>query len=149
MVAEKIGNNSVETIDENGQRALIKLSPWPKGTSGNPSGRPADSVGKLVRMRLVAGDEEGIAYAHKLIDRLIDIGLHSPREDSAIRAIETLFNRGFGLPRQSIEVTSDADDPRLAALQAIAATLRAQAGLSPLAPAADASAIDVPSAPAS
>ena len=145
MVAEP----TAEIESNTAGRTITRLSPWPKGVSGNPGGRAPDSVAKLVRLRVAATDAAGQVYAQQLIDRLIDIGLHSPREDSAIRAIETLFNRGFGLPRQSIEVTSDADDPRLAALQAIAATLRAQAGLSPLAPAADASAIDVPSAPVS
>ena len=69
---------------------------WRKGQSGNPTGRSKHEreVNELAR-----------SYGKQAIQRLADIMLNAESHPIAvIRAAEVLLNRGFGKPKESVEV---------------------------------------------
>jgi hypothetical protein len=65
---------------------------WQKGESGNPGGRPkvAAEVLELVRQ-----------HGPEAVARLV-ILMRSKNEAVALRATETLLDRGYGRPRQAV-----------------------------------------------
>lgn len=68
--------------------------PWKPGESGNPSGRPRDTVrvGELAR-----------SYAVEAIDTLVAIMRHSPETRDQLSAAQALLDRGYGKPMQAVE----------------------------------------------
>ena len=73
-----------------------------KGHSGNPGGRPK-----------VLGEVQELArqYAPKAIVELARLALKAKNETVRIAAIRELLDRGYGRPRQAIEVSVPADNP--------------------------------------
>ena len=73
-----------------------------KGQSGNPGGRPK-----------VLGEVQELArqYAPKAIVELARLALKAKSETARIAAIRELLDRGYGRPRQAIEVSVPADNP--------------------------------------
>lgn len=70
--------------------------PFPKGTSGNPGGRPAE----LVAFRL-----EARRHAQKALKVLLDIVVSKKAPAAArVRAVSEVFDRAFGRPAQELEV---------------------------------------------
>jgi hypothetical protein len=72
-----------------------------KGQSGNPGGRPK-----------VLGEVQELArqYAPKAIVELARLALKAKNETVRIAAIRELLDRGYGRPRQAIEVSAPAGD---------------------------------------
>jgi hypothetical protein len=70
---------------------------WQKGESGNPGGRPkvAAEVLELARQ-----------YGAEAIDRIVSL-MRSKNEAVAIRAAETLLDRGYGRPRQAVALENE------------------------------------------
>ena len=73
-----------------------------KGQSGNPGGRPK-----------VLGEVQELArqYAPKAIVELARLALKAKSETARIAAIRELLDRGYGRPRQALEVSVPADNP--------------------------------------
>jgi hypothetical protein len=73
-----------------------------KGQSGNPGGRPK-----------VLGEVQELArqYAPRAIVELARLALKAKNETARIAAIRELLDRGYGRPRQVMEVSLPADNP--------------------------------------
>jgi len=68
---------------------------WTKGISGNPAGRPKDTIGPLARERSIDAFNTIVAL------------LESKDEKVRLRAAEIILERGFGKPVQQIEGSVD------------------------------------------
>jgi hypothetical protein len=66
------------------------------GQSGNPSGRPKDILGPIVKKKTKDGVE--------LVDRVLEIFRSSGDDEIVIKAATWLADRGWGKPAQSVEV---------------------------------------------
>ena len=75
---------------------------FPKGKSGNPGGRPK-----------VLGEVQELArqYAPTVIVELARLALRAKNETARIAAIRELLDRGYGKPRQALEVSAPEGDP--------------------------------------
>jgi hypothetical protein len=73
-----------------------------KGQSGNPGGRPR-----------VLGEVQELARQHapSAIAELARLALKAKSETARIAAIRELLDRGYGRPRQAMEVSAPAGDP--------------------------------------
>ena len=73
-----------------------------KGQSGNPGGRPK-----------VLGDVQEMARQHapRIIVELARLALKAKSETARIAAIRELLDRGYGKPRQAMEVSVPAGNP--------------------------------------
>jgi hypothetical protein len=73
-----------------------------RGVSGNPGGRPK-----------VLADVQELArqYAPAAIVELARLALKAKSETARIAAIRELLDRGYGRPRQAMEITAPAGDP--------------------------------------
>src|SRR6201987_3855624 len=73
-----------------------------KGESGNPGGRPK-----------VLGEVQELARQHapSAIAELARLALKAKNETARIAAIRELLDRGYGRPRQAMEVSVPAADP--------------------------------------
>jgi len=73
-----------------------------KGQSGNPGGRPK-----------VLGEVQELARQHAptVIVELARLALRAKSETARIAAIRELLDRGYGRPRQAMEVSVPADNP--------------------------------------
>jgi hypothetical protein len=73
-----------------------------KGESGNPGGRPK-VLGEV--------QEPARQYAPAVIVELARLALRAKNETPRIAAIRELLDRGYGRPRQALEVSAPAGDP--------------------------------------
>lgn len=75
-------------------KRLPPRSAWGPGQSGNPGGRPK-----------IAAEVRDLAREHggKAIERLVAL-MHSKNESVAVRAVEAILDRGYGRPRQAMEL---------------------------------------------
>jgi hypothetical protein len=73
-----------------------------KGQSGNPGGRPK-VLGEV--------QELGRQHAPTVIVELARLALKAKNETARIAAIRELLDRGYGRPRQAMEVSIPADNP--------------------------------------
>lgn len=100
MTTENSGKNSGSGRPEN-------LKPWPKGTSGNPGGRPKRTpltdACRDVLAQLVPDDPQGHTYAQAIAEMLAAKAL-----EGDIRAAQELADRAEGKPRQSLEIQNSA-----------------------------------------
>ena len=73
-----------------------------KGESGNPGGRPR-----------VLGEVQELARQHApfAIAELARLAVKAKSETARIAAIRELLDRGYGRPRQAVEVSAPAGDP--------------------------------------
>jgi Family of unknown function (DUF5681) len=92
-----------------------------KGQSGNPGGRPK-----------VLGDVQEMARQHapRAIVELARLALKAKSETARIAAIRELLDRGYGRPRQAMEVSVPAGDPIQLLLDEIDARTRIEAPVS-------------------
>lgn len=92
-----------------------------KGQSGNPGGRPK-----------VMGDVQELARQHAptVIVELARLALKAKSETARIAAIRELLDRGYGRPRQAMEVSVPAGDPLQLLLDEIDARSRIEAPVS-------------------
>jgi hypothetical protein len=69
--------------------------PWPKGVSGNPTGRRATAFDLVKRCRALTPD---------LVEQLVSLTTDKDRK-VALQAITYLIDRGWGRARQAVEVS--------------------------------------------
>jgi len=81
------------------------LTPFPKGKSGNPNGRPK-KIPELDKLLAdVLGDEkEGITAAQAIL-----MALRKKAAAGDVRAAEVLLERAYGKPRQSVDLAGSLD----------------------------------------
>ncbi len=67
---------------------------WQPGQSGNPKGRPS-----------IKGEVETLARPHtsEALETLVDLMRNGSPDAVRVAAANALLNRGWGLPRQSVE----------------------------------------------
>ncbi len=101
---------------------------WLKGQSGNPQGKPKDVLTDILRRRLELPSKHGNeTRAEDLADELLALCEPPTLPAERIRALEYVYNRLGGTPRQSIDLASAEDDPSVMAMRALAAAIRASA----------------------
>jgi hypothetical protein len=80
------------------ERSIANLKPFPKGVSGNPSGRPKNVLSKAIRKKLEEVEEgHDKSVAERITDKLAELAL-----SGNIEAIKLLGDRSEGRPRQSV-----------------------------------------------
>lgn len=78
-----------------------------KGQSGNPKGaRPKLPDLDVLIAEVLGADKGGKVAAQKILD-----ALYYKASKGDIRAAEALLNRGYGLPKQKVEVTGKDGGP--------------------------------------
>jgi hypothetical protein len=88
---------AVEIAQSSAGTAKVVGRPFPRGTSGNPSGRPR---GLTRRVRELVGDGEAIIQF--LIDTMND---PTVRRRDRLDAARMLFDRGWGRPLQAVDLS--------------------------------------------
>ena len=79
----------------------IEPHKFKKGKSGNPNGRPKKLPELDVLMAEILGEEkDGKSAAYAILAKL-----RAKAANGDIRAAEVLLNRGYGVPRQTIDMT--------------------------------------------
>jgi hypothetical protein len=91
------------------------MAKFSKGVSGNPGGRPKvlRDVQEMARPR-----------APSVIVELARLALKAKSETARIAAIRELLDRGYGRPRQAMEISAPAGDPLQLMLEEIDALSR-------------------------
>ena len=75
--------------------------PFPKGTTGNPNGRPKKLPELDKLLADVLGEEkDGLTAAEAILKKLRQMAT-----GGNLRAAEILLDRGYGKPRQSVDST--------------------------------------------
>lgn len=83
-----------------GQRKMPTGRPFPKGVSGNPSGRP-----KEYREVVALAREKSAAAIATLAEIMTNTEL---RESARVKAAEVLLDRGYGKAPQTVNINTDA-----------------------------------------
>ena len=85
------------------KKKAVTGRPFPKGTSGNPRGRPPGGQSLAERVRAKVGDD-GAA----LVDMLYAVTVSDDEPTrTRIEAAKLLLDRGFGRPRETVEVINE------------------------------------------
>lgn len=105
-------------------RANLKPKPWKKGQSGNPNGRPKKLVSQLfinkkfslsqindIIQQLVGCEEKELEKIVEsdnatMIEKTVAQALLKSFNKGNLDSIETLLNRIYGKPSESVDITS-------------------------------------------
>ena len=89
---------------------------WTKGKSGNPTGRRKATTDEIKLREMCR------AVATEVFEQVLRIAHKSKSDFARLKAAEILLDRGFGRPRQEIDLKADVDvkvDPREALARAL------------------------------
>ncbi len=77
----------------------------PKGTSGNPNGRPKKlpEIDKLLA-DVLGEEKDGVSAAEAILKKLRQMA-----SQGNLRAAEILLDRGYGKPKQAVDMTTGGD----------------------------------------
>lgn len=75
--------------------------PFKKGQSGNPAGRAKLPDLKEAMARALGGDEAGRNHLERILE-----ALRHKAEAGDVRAAELLLNRGYGMAKQNVDITT-------------------------------------------
>ncbi len=85
----------------------IEPHKFKKGQSGNPKGAAKKLPELSILLADVLGEEkDGVTAAQAIL-----MALRAKAAKGDIRAAEVLLNRGYGLPKQNIQLSGDPDAP--------------------------------------
>ena len=105
-VHDKMFEMSTQNSGQNSEGAhgrIENLKPWPKGVSGNPSGRPRKTpltdACREVLAEPIPDDPRGRTYAQGIAETLAHKALTGD-----IRAAQEIADRAEGKPRQRLEI---------------------------------------------
>jgi hypothetical protein len=85
---------------------IENLKPFKKGQSGNPAGKPKLPNIEEAMMKIMGEEKDG----KTALDAIL-AALRAKAAKGDIRAAEVLLNRGYGLPKQKVEVTGKDGGP--------------------------------------
>lgn len=83
-------------------------APWPKGVSGNPSGRPKTPKELIEACRTAT--PKALHVLHEIIDRWL-AGDRTVDAMVAMKASEALVNRGYGTAPKVVHLTASEAEP--------------------------------------
>lgn len=89
-------SDEAENSQKNSKRVFG--TPFPKGVSGNPSGRP--KTPEIFKKKI-----------NKIAEELIKLAELSDDESIRLKASQLILDRVLGKPHQSIELSGDAENP--------------------------------------
>lgn len=94
---------------------IENLTPWKKGQSGNPNGRPKKTEQQKA-------EDAALRQAEKAMKVLSDL-MNSDDDRTKLAAAQAILDRGLGKPKQTVDSTvtqkrdvADIDDAELAAI---------------------------------
>jgi hypothetical protein len=111
--ANRTASAPEQDIARSADQVLLRLpdGTWPRGVSGNPSGRPpkghtlADKLrAKLDELSKLKGGSDGRTVGDDVVDAAIELALSG--EPHAVRAVELILDRIDGRVTQQIEVSN-------------------------------------------
>jgi hypothetical protein len=84
------------------QTIRINAVPFRKGQSGNPEGRPRGQLRVIANLAI-----EARKYSLVAVKTIVEICKNGESEAVRLAAANSLLDRGFGRPTQSIELATD------------------------------------------
>ena len=97
-----MSENRPKTDKQQATKRKAPRSAWKPGWSGNPGGRPKQSV----HLKELAREQ-----TPKAIKTLIDVMEHSERDAARVRAAEILLDRAWGRAPQAMELSGPDGGP--------------------------------------
>ena len=94
----------IQTVNKNPK--ISNLKPFAKGKSGNPKGRPKSNDLRSAALEVLAKSYGDKTVLEGVLETLAGLAL-----SGNIRAAETLLDRAYGKPVQSIEADIDGAPP--------------------------------------
>lgn len=111
----------------NAAQSAREASLWKPGQSGNPMGRPKEPTEDLDAMLTLVATKSG--RAKKLAQHLVDIALDG-KSHVNLAAVQYIFDRLEGKPRQSVPDREEKKDPLVVVLERLISSDRALEGRS-------------------
>ena len=81
------------------------LTPFVKGQSGNPNGRPKKLPAlDLIMANVLGAEKDGISAGEAIIMKLREMAIKGD-----VKAATILLDRGWGKPKQNIDITTQGE----------------------------------------
>ena len=108
-----------------GNPDVLKISPFKKGESFNPNGRPKGSKNmvtvlkemmekKITRVDAVSGAKQMMTVKEALVNEMLAIAMAGTKQEVRLKAVDMAFDRVLGKPLQTVETTDIPATPEAA-----------------------------------